>query len=211
MPEAHENLVLDSEHSIVSLPMSSSQTEVLLPVTTQSLFDTQTDTAIFSSISNFQDETPCPPSDENEVPPEFDESLIDMLEHDIQQFIDGQQSKNTIKKTLRDVDFVEKSCPFEKGREGHSFDSSKWIRHAPANFLLTVRKKMEVISSHAPCAVALVVVTGSYDEHNIGTQSLPHLAQEWKMYHSTWHGKLWKQNKSSFNRAKAINQRGHAL
>ena len=63
------------------LPMSSSQTEVLLPVTTQSLFDTQTDTAIFSSISNFQDETPCPPSDENEVPPEFDESLIDMSEH----------------------------------------------------------------------------------------------------------------------------------
>ena len=114
MPEAHGNLVLDSEHSIVSLPMSSSQTEVLLPVTTQSLFDTQTDTAIFSSISNFQDETPCPPSDENEVLPEFDESLIDMSEHDIQQFIDGQQSKNTIKKTLRDVDFVEKSFPFEK-------------------------------------------------------------------------------------------------
>jgi hypothetical protein len=48
-----------------------------------------------------------------------------MSEHDIQQFIDGQQSKNTIKKTLRDVDFVEKSFPFEKGREGHSFDSSK--------------------------------------------------------------------------------------
>jgi hypothetical protein len=53
-----ENLVLDSEHSIVSLPMSSSQTEVLLPVTTQSLFHTQTDTTIFPSISNFQDETP---------------------------------------------------------------------------------------------------------------------------------------------------------
>jgi hypothetical protein len=48
-----------------------------------------------------------------------------MSEHDIQQFIDGQQSKNTIKKTLRDVDFVEKSFPFEKGREGHSLDSSK--------------------------------------------------------------------------------------
>jgi hypothetical protein len=105
MPEPHGNLVLDSEHSIVSLPMSSSQTEVLLPVTTQSLFDTQTDTTIFPSISNFQDETPCPPSDENEVSPEFNESLIDMSEHDIQQFIDGQQSKNTIKKTLRDVGF----------------------------------------------------------------------------------------------------------
>jgi hypothetical protein len=35
MPVPHENLVLDSEHSIVSLPMSSSQTEALLPVTTQ--------------------------------------------------------------------------------------------------------------------------------------------------------------------------------
>ena len=38
MPVRHENFVLDSEHSIVSLPMFSSQTEVLLPVTTQSLF-----------------------------------------------------------------------------------------------------------------------------------------------------------------------------
>jgi hypothetical protein len=35
VPVPHENLVLDSEHSIVSLPMSSSQTEALLPVTTQ--------------------------------------------------------------------------------------------------------------------------------------------------------------------------------
>ena len=72
MPVPHENFVLDSEHSIVSLPMSSSQTEVLLSVTTQNLFDTQTDSTIFPSISNFQDKTPCPPSDENEVPPEFD-------------------------------------------------------------------------------------------------------------------------------------------
>ena len=40
MPEPHANLVLDSEHSIVSLPMSSSQTEVILPV------HTQTDTTI---------------------------------------------------------------------------------------------------------------------------------------------------------------------
>jgi hypothetical protein len=62
---------------------------------------------IFPSVSNFQDETPCPTSDENEVPPEFDESLIDMSEHDIQQFIDGQQNKNTMKKTLRDVGLVE--------------------------------------------------------------------------------------------------------
>ena len=38
MPERHENLVLDSEHLIVSLSMSSSQTEVLLPVTTQIYF-----------------------------------------------------------------------------------------------------------------------------------------------------------------------------
>jgi hypothetical protein len=44
--------------------MASSHTEVLLPVTTQSLFDTQTDTTIFPSVSNFQDETPCPPSNE---------------------------------------------------------------------------------------------------------------------------------------------------
>ena len=79
----------------------------LLPVTTQSLFDTQTDTTIFPSVSNFQDETTCPTSDENEVPPEFDESLIDMSEHDIQQFIDGQQNKNTMEKTLRDVGLVE--------------------------------------------------------------------------------------------------------
>jgi hypothetical protein len=43
LPEPHENLVLDSEHSIVSLPMSLSQTKVLLPVTTQSLFHIQTD------------------------------------------------------------------------------------------------------------------------------------------------------------------------
>jgi hypothetical protein len=68
MPEPHENLVLDSEHSIVSLPMSSSQTEVLLPLTTQSLFHTRTDTTIFPLISNFQDETPCPPSDEKKFP-----------------------------------------------------------------------------------------------------------------------------------------------
>jgi hypothetical protein len=34
MPVPHENLV-NPEHSIVSLPMFSSQTEVLLPVTTQ--------------------------------------------------------------------------------------------------------------------------------------------------------------------------------
>ena len=88
--------------------MASSHTEVLLPVTTQSLFDTQTDTTIFQSVSNFQDETPCPPSNENEVPPEFDESFIDMSEHDIQQFIDGQQNKNTKKKTLRGVGLVEK-------------------------------------------------------------------------------------------------------
>jgi hypothetical protein len=56
--DSHENLVLDSKHSIVSLPMSLSQTEVILPVTTQSLFHSQPDTTIFPSISNFQDETP---------------------------------------------------------------------------------------------------------------------------------------------------------
>jgi hypothetical protein len=48
--------------------MSSSQTEVLLPLTTQSLFHTRTDTTIFPLISNFQDETPCPPSDEKKFP-----------------------------------------------------------------------------------------------------------------------------------------------
>jgi hypothetical protein len=31
-----------------------------------------------------------------------------MSEHDIQQFIDGQQNKNTMKKKLRDVGLVEK-------------------------------------------------------------------------------------------------------
>ena len=73
-------------------------------------------TTIFPSISNFQDETPCPPSDENEVPPEFDESLIDMSVHDIQQFIDGQQNKNTMKKTLRDVSLVEKISGLKRKR-----------------------------------------------------------------------------------------------
>jgi hypothetical protein len=29
---------------------------------------------------------------------------------------------------------------------------------------------MEVISSHAPCALSLVVFTGNYDEQNMGTQ-----------------------------------------
>ena len=50
------------------LPMSSSQTEVLLPLTTQNLFHTHTNTTIFPLISNFQDETPCPPSDEKMFP-----------------------------------------------------------------------------------------------------------------------------------------------
>jgi hypothetical protein len=31
---------------------------------------------------------------------------------------------------------------------------------------------MDVISSHAPCALSLVVLTGSYDEQNMGTQLL---------------------------------------
>ena len=29
---------------------------------------------------------------------------------------------------------------------------------------------MEVISSHAPCALSLVVFTGNYDEQNMGTR-----------------------------------------
>ena len=121
----HVNLVLDSEHSIVSLPMSSSQTDVLLPVTTQSLFDTQTDNTIIPS---------CPPSDENEVPPEFDESLID------QQFIDGQQNKNTMKKTLCDVGLVEKFLRLKKEeRDIHLIPPNK-LDPLLANFLLTVRK-----------------------------------------------------------------------
>ena len=141
MPEPHENLVLDSEHSIVSLPMSSSQTEVILPVTTQSLFHTQTDTTIFPSISNIQDETPCPPSDENEVPPEFDESSIDMSVHDIQQFRDGQQNKNTMKKTLRDVSLVEKNFRLKKEERDIHLIPPNELGPLLANFLLTVRKK----------------------------------------------------------------------
>jgi hypothetical protein len=121
--------------------MSSSQTEVLLPVTTPSLFHTQTDTTIFPSISNFQDETPCPSSDEKEVHPEFDESLIDMSEHDIQQFIDGQENKNTMKKTPRDVGLVEKIFRLKKEeRDIHLIPSNK-LDLLLANFLLTVTKK----------------------------------------------------------------------
>ena len=44
----------------------------------KSLFDAQTDTTIIPSVSTVQDETLCLPSDENEIPLEFDESLIDM-------------------------------------------------------------------------------------------------------------------------------------
>ena len=106
----------------------------------KSLFDTQTDTIIFPSISNFQGETPCPPSDENEIPPEFDESLIDMSEHDIQQLIDGQ-NKNTMKKTLGDVALVEKCFRLKKKERDIHLITPNELDPLLANFLLTVRKK----------------------------------------------------------------------
>ena len=106
----------------------------------KSLFDTQTDTIIFPSISNFQGETPCPPSDENEIPPEFDESLIDMSEHDIQQLIDGQ-NKNTMKKTLGDVALVEKCFRLKKEERDIHLITPNELDPLLANFLLTEEKR----------------------------------------------------------------------
>jgi hypothetical protein len=140
MPVPHENLVLDSELNCFFANVFISNRR-LLPVTTQSLFDTQTDTTIFPSVSNFQDEIPCPTSDENEVPPEFDESLIDMSEHDIQQFIDGQQNKNIMKKTLRDVGLVETIFRLKKEERDIHLIPRNELDPFLANFLLTVRKK----------------------------------------------------------------------
>jgi hypothetical protein len=81
---------------------------------------------------------------------------------------------------------------------------SSWKLLINGNIVVSV-----CVWNNVPCAQSLVVLTGSSNEQNMGTQSLLNLAQEWKMYHSTWHGKLWRQNKSSLNnRTKAINQGG---
>jgi hypothetical protein len=64
--------------------------------------------------------------------------------------------KNPVEKTERDIHLIP---PNE-------------LNPLLANFLLTVRKKMDVISSHAPCDLSIVVLTGSYDEQNMDTQSL---------------------------------------
>jgi fructose-1-phosphate kinase PfkB-like protein len=38
-----------------------------------------------------------------QIPPEFDNEFFRMSESEIQEFINGQQNKNTLQKTVRDV------------------------------------------------------------------------------------------------------------
>ena len=71
----------------------------------------------------------------------FLQNLIDMSEHDIQQFIDGQQNKNTMKKTLRDVGLVENIFRLKKEERGIHLIPPNELDPLLANILLTVRKK----------------------------------------------------------------------
>ena len=71
----------------------------------------------------------------------FLQNLIDMSEHDIQLFIDGQQNKNTMKKTLRDVGLVENIFRLKKEERGIHLIPPNELDPLLASFLVTVRQK----------------------------------------------------------------------
>lgn len=73
--------------------------------------------------------------------PEFDKDFLEMTEVDIQQFIDGNQNKNTLKKTLREVALVTRFLKLRnEHREMHNIPPSE-LDPLLASFLLTVRKQ----------------------------------------------------------------------
>ncbi|CAG2230583.1 unnamed protein product [Mytilus edulis] len=75
------------------------------------------------------------------VNPHFDAQYMDMTEHDIEQFIDGQQNKNTLTKTVRDIALLNKFLRAKN--EKRELQSIPPVELYPllANYLLTLRKK----------------------------------------------------------------------
>jgi hypothetical protein len=75
-----------------------------------------------------------------------------------------------MKKTLRDVGLVASFFRLKEDEMDIHLIPPNKLDPLLTNLLLTVRKKrMDVISSQAPCAPSLVVWTRSYDEQNMGT------------------------------------------
>ncbi|CAC5422992.1 unnamed protein product [Mytilus coruscus] len=75
------------------------------------------------------------------VNPHFDAQYMDMTEHDIEQFIEGQQNKNTLTKTVRDIALLKK---FLKAKnENRELQTIPPVELDPllANYLLALRKK----------------------------------------------------------------------
>ncbi len=73
--------------------------------------------------------------------PEFDRNFINMSTDDMQHFIDGQQNKNTMKKTAREIAQVMRFLKLKnEHRELHQIPGEE-LDPLLASFLLTVRKK----------------------------------------------------------------------
>jgi hypothetical protein len=80
-------------------------------------------------------------ADTIQIPPEFDNEFFRMSESEIQEFINGQQNKNTLQKTVRDVAMATKFLKLKnETRELHKIEPTE-LDPLLANFVLTVRKK----------------------------------------------------------------------
>jgi hypothetical protein len=80
-------------------------------------------------------------ADTIQIPPEFDNEFFWMSESEIQEFINGQQNKNTLQKTVRDVAMATKFLKLKnETRELHKIEPTE-LDPLLANFVLTVRKK----------------------------------------------------------------------
>ncbi|CAC5425268.1 unnamed protein product [Mytilus coruscus] len=145
----------DSEENNMEMPQFRSMWSPYAELTEDDLMDKDLqDTLTQLDRSNEQDltENPNPTNQVQEdshsenlenasVNPHFDAQYMDMTEHDIEQFIDGQQNKNTLTKTVRDIALLNK---FLKAKnENRELQTIPPVELDPllANYLLTLRKK----------------------------------------------------------------------
>lgn len=103
---------------------------------------------IFSEPANDTLTNPNPPQEPHDQMsqnstnlPEFDRNFIDMNQDDIQNYIDGQQNKNTMKKTAREIAQVTKFLKLKNEYRELQLIPPDELDPLLANYLLSVRKK----------------------------------------------------------------------
>ena len=104
-------------------------------------------------------------ADTVQIPPEFDNEFFRMSESEIQEFINGQQNKNTLQKTVRDVAMATKFLKLKnETRELHKIEPTE-LDPLLANFVLTVRQKDG--GEYEPNSLRSIISSVDRNKHNL--------------------------------------------